>query len=66
MKKIIFYNFIIFFILLISIELIFGYWFDENNFGIHIRKHRNRYELYETKFNNKEYKFIYKNILNSY
>jgi len=60
MKKIIFYNFIIFFILLISIELIFGYWFDENNFGIHMRKHRNRYELYETKFNNKEYKFIYK------
>ena len=60
MKKILSYNLLFFLALLIFIELIFGYWFDEDNFGVHMRKHRNRYELYETKYNNKEYKFIYK------
>ena len=60
MKKIFSYNLLFLFTLLILIELIFGYWFDDDNFGIHMRKHRNKYELYETKFNKKEYKFFYK------
>ena len=60
MKKIIFYNFFIFFFLLIFIELIFGYWFQEDNFGIHMRKHRNQSEIYEIKLNNQKYKFTYK------
>ncbi len=60
MKKIILYNFCVFIFLIISIEIIFGYWFEENNFGIHMRKHRNQYENYEIKINNQNYKFIYK------
>tara|TARA_B100001057_G_scaffold487075_1_gene569232 strand:- start:170 stop:1195 length:1026 start_codon:yes stop_codon:yes gene_type:complete len=60
MKKIIIYNLYITLTIIISIELIFGYWFDKYNFGIHMRKHRNKLELYEAKFNEKEYKFYYK------
>ena len=60
MKKIFLYNSIIFLILLFFIEIIFGYWFDEYNFGIHMRKHRNKYEFYETKLNKENHKFIYK------
>ncbi|MFL2886943.1 MAG: SGNH/GDSL hydrolase family protein [Candidatus Pelagibacter sp.] len=60
MKKILLYNSIILLILLFFIEIIFGYWFDEYNFGIHMRKHRNKYEFYETKLNNEKYKYIYK------
>ena len=60
MKKIFTYNSTILLILIIIIELFFGHWFDQNNFGIHMRKHRNIHNLYEVKFNNKNYKFIYK------
>ena len=60
MKKIILFNFCIFIFCIIVIELIFGYWFNENNFGIHMRKHRNQYENYQIKINDLNYKFIYK------
>ena len=38
--KIFFINFIIVLIFLSIVELLFGYWFDENNFGPHLREHR--------------------------
>ena len=38
--KIFFINFIIVLIFLSIVELFFGYWFDENNFGPHLREHR--------------------------
>ncbi len=60
MKKIILFNFCVFIFLLIFIEVIFGYWFKENNFGIHMRKHRNLSENYEIKLKNQKYKFTYK------
>tara|TARA_Y100001970_G_C14202509_1_gene841949 strand:+ start:1238 stop:2209 length:972 start_codon:yes stop_codon:yes gene_type:complete len=41
-------------------ESIFGYWFKEYNFGIHMRKHRNQSENYEIILNNQKYKFTYK------
>ena len=59
-KKIASYNLLIFFILIIIFELIFGYWFDSENFGIHMRKHRNRSELYNITINNNNYQFEYK------
>ena len=60
MKKIILYNLSFVALLIIGIELIFGYWFNENNFGIHMRKHRNQHEIYEVKINDQNYKFVYK------
>ena len=60
MKKIFFINLCIFLLLIIFIEAIFGYWFKEDNFGIHMRKHRNQSENYEIKLNKQKYKFKYK------
>ena len=40
--KILFYNFLIFILLITFIEMIFGYWFKKNNFGIHMRAERNK------------------------
>ena len=58
--KIIFYNLIIFFLLLVLSEIVLGYWFTKDNFGIHMRKERNKNWYTVSKFNNKEYKFYYK------
>jgi len=60
MKKIFFYNLIIFIIFVVLSELMFGYWFDDDNFGIHMRKHRNRNDLVKTRINNVDYKYYYK------
>ena len=60
MKKIIISNTLIFLILILLIEIFFGYWFDKNNFGILMRKHRLQQEVYEVKFDNKIYKHTYK------
>ncbi len=46
--------------LIIVIELIFGYWFNENNFGIHMRKHRNQHEIYKVKIYDQNYRFVYR------
>ena len=40
--KISFYNLLIFILLIAFIEIIFGYWFKKNNFGIHMRAERNK------------------------
>jgi len=57
--KIISINFFIFIILVVIIELLFGYWFDKNNLGPYVREHRLRKTNYITTFENKEYNFTY-------
>ena len=58
--KTILYNLIIFFLLLVLSEIVFGYWFTKDNFGIHMRKERNKNWYTVSKINNTEYKFYYK------
>ena len=60
MKKILIVNFIVFFLLILFIEIIFGYWFKQNNFGIYMRSERNKNELVTAIHNDKEYNFSYK------
>ena len=60
MKKILFYNFIFIFLFLLIIEFIFGYWFEENNFGFFIRNERLIEKHYKIKHHNKIYDVIYK------
>ncbi len=60
MKKIIFINFIIFFILFISIEFFFGNWFSKNNFGIHMKHHTNVKVKYQTEINGVKKEYIFK------
>ena len=54
MKKIIFINILILFLLITFIEIIFGYWFKENNFGFYMRTERNKNILYKTNHEKKK------------
>ena len=58
--KITFYNLFIFIFLIILIEIFFGYWFKDENFGIYMRKERKINWLTESTFFGKNYKFFYK------
>ena len=58
--KTIFYNIIVFLLLLILGEAIFGYWFTKDNFGIYMRKERNKNWKTISSFNNTKYDFFYK------
>jgi len=58
--KILFFNFLIFFLLLILLESFFGYWFKDENFGIYMRKERKLNWKTISNFNNKNYSFLYK------
>ena len=59
--KIIQIIFILLLFIIIIIEIIFGYWFKKNNFGIHMRAERNRVnQISVNHHNNKEMSFIYK------
>ena len=58
--KLVFYNLIFLIIFIIILESVFGYWFKENNFGIHMRNERNKNWKTVSIFNNKEYSFFYK------
>ena len=58
--KVIIYNFFVFFFLIIILEVIFGYWFKEENFGIYMRKERKINWQTTSLFNGKEYNFFYK------
>ena len=58
--KIIYYNFLVFLALIILIEVFFGYWFKEENFGIYMRKERKINWQTSSNFNGKEYNFFYK------
>ena len=57
--KLIFLNFIFFFLFIIIIELIFGYWFEKYNFGPYLREHRLKKVPYKMTFNNIEYNYDY-------
>ena len=56
----IFINFFILLLLIISIELIFGHWFDKNNFGPYMREHRMKKVIYQLNYNDEIYNYIYK------
>ena len=58
--KVILYNIIFFIIFILILELIFGFWFKKNNFGIHMRNERNKNWKTTSSFNDKEYSFFYK------
>ena len=58
--KITFYNLFIFIFLIILIEIFFGYWFKDENFGIYMRKERKINWLTESTFFGNNYKFFYK------
>ena len=58
--KIFIYNLIIFFSLIILIEIFFGYWFKDENFGIYMRKERKINWITESTFFGKNHKFFYK------
>ncbi len=60
MKKIVYYNFLFFFIFFIFIEIFFGYWFDKNNFGFFIRNERLIEKHFSVIHNEKKYAVIYK------
>ena len=54
------YNFLVFLLLIIFIEVTLGYWFKKENFGIYMRKERKINWQTTSYFNGKEYKFFYK------
>ena len=58
--KTISYNLLFFFLSIILIEIFFGYWFKNENFGIYMRKERKINWQTTSKFNGKEYNFFYK------
>ena len=55
--KIIFYNFLVLIGFLTLIEVIFGYWFDKDNFGPYMREHRMKNQRIE--WTNKDEKIVY-------
>ncbi len=59
--KIFFYNFLILLFLIVIIEIIFGYWFKKNNFGIYMRSERNKIlNISVNHHNNEKINFVYK------
>ena len=58
--KLIFINLMVLIVFISIIEIFFGYWFSENNFGIYMRKERRINWITETNINDKNYKFSYK------
>ena len=58
--KTIFYNFLVFFAAIILIEIFFGYWFKDENFGIYMRKERKINWQTTSNFNKEKYDFFYK------
>jgi lysophospholipase L1-like esterase len=65
-RKIVSYNLLVLLILVIIFELIFGHWLESENFGIHMRKHRNINELYKITIDNSNYQFEYKRNSNGF
>ena len=46
--------------IIVLIELIFGYWFDKDNFGPFMREHRNKNNSYTLKYKGEIYEYVYK------
>jgi len=55
-----FFNIFLTFCLIILFESIFGYWFKDDNFGIHVRKLRNIEKQFNNDHNGKKYSYIFK------
>ena len=58
--KVVIYNFSIFLFLVVLLEVIFGYWFKKENFGIYMRKERKINWQTTASFYGKNYNFFYK------
>jgi len=58
--KVVVYNFFILLFLIIILEVIFGYWFKKENFGIYMRKERKVNWQTTSSFYGKTYNFFYK------
>jgi lysophospholipase L1-like esterase len=57
--KIIFLNFLFSLTIIFIIELLFGYWFDKNNFGQYMREHRMKKNDYTLLLDGNTYNFTY-------
>ena len=60
MKKILLINITVFIFIITIIEIIFGYWFKDNNFGIYTRSERNVKEVINFEHKENKLKHIYK------
>ena len=58
--KIIVVNIFIFIIFICLFEMLFGFWFKKENFGIYMRKERRVNWHTESSFYGQDYKFFYK------
>ena len=59
-SKIIFINFLVFLTGIFMIEIFFGYWFSEHNFGPYMREHRLKKTPVALSYNDIQYNYIYK------
>ena len=57
--KIIFFNILVLFFALFTIEIIFGGWFKKNNLGPYFREHRMKKVSYSMLYNGKKYDYTY-------
>ncbi len=57
--KISFYNFLFTLIIILIIELLFGHWFDKDNFGQYMREHRMKKNEYTLLLDGNTYNFTY-------
>ena len=53
-------NFLILFFFVVLVELVFGYWFDKDNFGPYMREHRMKNQPTLYKYEGKIYEYNYK------
>ena len=60
LTKILLINIAIFFVLLLIIEIFFGYWFSKYNLGFYMREHRLKKNPVVLMYNNKTYNYTYK------
>ena len=60
LTKIIFINFLVFLISITVIEIFFGFWFSEHNFGPYMREHRLKKNHAILTYNGIQYNYIYK------
>jgi len=58
--RLIYYNFLVFIVAIVLLEIFFGYWFKDENFGIYMRKERKINWQTTSNFNKKDYVFFYK------
>ena len=58
--KIVLVNFLVFLVSILIIEVFFGHWFAEHNFGPYMREHRLKKNPVVLSYNNIKYDYIYK------